>query len=75
LSGAGRRVSVCRRDDRAGRYEAKYGPDWHFDVDNGAFNGQEGNVALVFAVAPASAFGFGKGNVFSQTRWQFQEKI
>src|SRR6266508_5444353 len=55
----------------AGQYEAKYGPDWHFDVDNGAFNGQEGNVAVVFEVAPATAFGFGKGNVFSQTRWRF----
>jgi hypothetical protein len=57
----------------AGRYEAKYGPDWHFDVDNGAFQGQEGNLALVFEVAPATAFGFGKGKVFSQTRWHFQE--
>jgi general stress protein 26 len=52
-------------------YEAEYGPDWHFEVDNGAFNGQEGNVALVFAVAPTKAFGFGKGAVFSQTRWRF----
>jgi len=58
----------------AGRYEAKYGPDWHFDVDNGAFHGQEDNVALVFEVVPATAFGFGKGKVFSQTRWQFQAR-
>jgi len=43
-------------------------------VDNGAFHGQEGNVALVLEVAPATVFGFGKGKVFSQTRWQFQEK-
>jgi hypothetical protein len=57
----------------AGLYEAKYGSGWHFDVDNGAFKGQEGNVALVFEVAPATAFGFGKGNIFSQTRWRFQE--
>ena len=52
-------------------YETKYGPGWHFDVDNGAFHGQEGNVALVFAVAPTTAFGFGKGALFSQTRWRF----
>ena len=58
----------------AGLYEAKYGPDWHFDVDNGAFHGQAGNVALGFEVAPATAFGFSKGSVFSQTRWHFQEK-
>ncbi len=55
----------------ADAYEAKYGPDWHFDVQDNAFVGQEGNVALVFAVAPSTAFGFGKGAVYSQTRWQF----
>ena len=26
---------------------------------------------LVFAVAPVTAFGFGKGATFSQTRWRF----
>lgn len=52
-------------------YEQKYGSDWHFDVNDGAFNGQEGNVALVFEVAPITAFGFGKGETFSQTRWRF----
>jgi len=55
----------------ADRYEQKYGSEWHFDVANQAFNGREGNVALVFAVAPATAFGFAKGSTFSQTRWQF----
>lgn len=55
----------------ADRYEQKYGAEWHFDVEDQAFAGQEGNVALVFAVAPATAFGFGKGAMFSQTRWQF----
>jgi nitroimidazol reductase NimA-like FMN-containing flavoprotein (pyridoxamine 5'-phosphate oxidase superfamily) len=52
-------------------YEQKYGREWHFDVEDQAFSGQEGNVALVFAVAPSTAFGFGKGTTFSQTRWQF----
>jgi hypothetical protein len=55
----------------ADRYEAKYGPVWHYDVRDGGFVGTEGNVALVFVVAPTTAFGFGKGKVFSQTRWQF----
>ncbi|MEV6154809.1 hypothetical protein AB0L53_31165 [Nonomuraea sp. NPDC052129] len=32
---------------------------------------QGGDRALVFAVAPAKAFGFRKGD-FSQTRWRFQ---
>lgn len=56
----------------AAAYEAKYGSDWHWDVRDGAFHGGEGNVALVFAVAPAKAFGFAKGGPFSQTRWRFR---
>jgi len=52
-------------------YEAKYGPDWHYDVRDGMIVGLRDNIALVFAVAPTTAFGFGKGAVFSQTRWQF----
>lgn len=52
-------------------YEAKYGSDWRFSVHDGAFKGMEGNVALVYEVAPTTAFGFGKGKSFSQTRWRF----
>ncbi|HEY8597736.1 MAG TPA: pyridoxamine 5'-phosphate oxidase family protein [Thermomicrobiales bacterium] len=55
----------------ADAYEAKYGSDWHFDVRDGAFVGGEGNVARVYAVAPATAFGFSKGEPFGQTRWKF----
>src|SRR5262245_2589893 len=55
----------------ADRYEAKYGSDWHYDVRDGMIVGLRDNVALVFAVAPTTAFGFGKGVAFSQTRWQF----
>jgi len=55
----------------AARYEAKYGPDWHYDVRDGVIVGLRDNVALVFAVAPTTVFGFGKGALFSQTRWQF----
>jgi general stress protein 26 len=50
-------------------YESKYGSDWHFDVHDGAFHG-DGGQALVYEVAPVTAFGFGKGE-FSQTRWRF----
>jgi hypothetical protein len=46
------------------------GSDWHFDVRDGAFHGSQDNVALVYEVAPVTAFGFGKGR-FSQTRWTF----
>lgn len=52
-------------------YEAKYGPAWHYDVRDGMIVGLRDNIALVFAVAPKTAFGFGKGAAFSQTRWQF----
>ena len=56
----------------AAAYEAKYDSDWHFEVRAGAFHGA-GGTAYVFAVAPSTAFGFGKGRVFSQTRWRFPE--
>jgi nitroimidazol reductase NimA-like FMN-containing flavoprotein (pyridoxamine 5'-phosphate oxidase superfamily) len=51
-------------------YESKYGKEWHFDVRDGAFHGDVGNVALVYEVAPSAVFGFAKGD-YSQTRWQF----
>lgn len=53
----------------ADAYELKYGSDWHFEVRDGAFQGQGGE-ALVYEVAPVTAYGFGKGE-FSQTRWRF----
>ena len=52
----------------ADRYAAKY--DWHFSVRDGAFHG-DGGRALVFQIRPTTAFGFGKGVPFSQTRWRF----
>ena len=58
----------------ADAYATKYGADtWHFTVREGAFH-HEGGVgrALVFEVAPTKAFGFGKGERFSQTRWRFE---
>lgn len=55
----------------ADQYEAKYGSDWHFTVRDEALHGANGNVALAYAVKPTTAFGFGKGATFSQTRWRF----
>jgi hypothetical protein len=57
----------------ADTFEAKYGP--HFTSPQGTWFGlgdaiRSGN-ALVYRVAPATAFGFGKGRQFSQTRWRF----
>ncbi|MFI8516664.1 pyridoxamine 5'-phosphate oxidase family protein [Streptomyces sp. NPDC085481] len=53
-------------------YVAKYGEDWRFEVRDGAFLG-DGGTALVFAVAPTTAFGFAKGDPFGQTRWRFND--
>ena len=59
----------------ADAYVSKYGSDWRFGVRDGAFVHQgahEGSVALVYEVAPRTAFGFAKGEEFSQTRWRFE---
>ncbi|MFF4578838.1 pyridoxamine 5'-phosphate oxidase family protein [Streptomyces sp. NPDC001373] len=68
----------------AAAWERKYGPDWHFGVRDGAFDSTsavaappptkqtaEAGRALVFEVAPRTAFGFGRGAEFSQTCWRF----
>lgn len=51
---------------------SKYGEPFVFSVRDGAFRNDESGEALVFRVAPRKAFGFGKGDVFSQTRWRFE---
>jgi len=55
----------------ADAWEAKYGSDWHFEVDDGAFHA-DGHAALVFEVAAVTVFGFAKGE-YSQTRWRFDQ--
>lgn len=55
-------------------YESKYGP--HLTSPEGTFHGLgdavRGGGATVFAVVPATAYGFGRGDgVFSHTRWTF----
>ena len=57
----------------ADAYASKYDPPFHFTVRDGAFYGEdgEGGAAVVYQVAPTKAFGFGKGESFSQTRWRF----
>lgn len=54
----------------AEKYTSKYGPPFHFTVRNGVFFG-EGGETLLYEVAPTTAFGFGRGQAFSQTRWRF----
>jgi general stress protein 26 len=61
----------ARLERLAALYEAKYGSDWRFEVRDGAFF-HSGGSALVFELAPVTAYGFGKGkDGFSQTRWRF----
>ncbi|MFF7013667.1 MULTISPECIES: pyridoxamine 5'-phosphate oxidase family protein [Streptomyces] len=55
----------------AREWEAKYGADWHFDVEDGSFVQPEAGAAQVFAVHPRTVFGFGKGDPYSQTRYRF----
>lgn len=55
----------------ADRYASKYDPPFRFTVRDSAFRGDAGNIALVYEVTPTTAFGFGKGGAFSQTRWRF----
>jgi general stress protein 26 len=53
-------------------HESKYGEDWRYGVRDGLFTHSNGEgVALVFQVAPRKAFGFRRGDEFSQTRWRF----
>ena len=55
----------------ADAYESKYGSDWHFAVRDNAFQDHGGNIVLLYQVTPKVAFGFGRGDSFSQTRWRF----
>jgi Pyridoxamine 5'-phosphate oxidase len=60
----------------ADTYERKYGP--RFTAPEGTWAGLGDAIrrgdALVYRVAPATAFGFGKGQHFSQTRWRFERE-
>jgi len=47
------------------------GEPFVFTVRDGGFWSDDGGNALVFEVRPMKAFGFGKGDRFSQTRWRF----
>ncbi|MET8079335.1 pyridoxamine 5'-phosphate oxidase family protein [Streptomyces sp. NPDC005303] len=59
-----------RLRELAAAWEAKYGDFWRFEVRDGYFHHGPGH-AVVYAVAPRTVFGFGKGQPFSQTRWRF----
>jgi hypothetical protein len=70
IEGSAARVTDENRLQRlADAWESKYHGDWHFDVANGAFQG-EGGEALVFEVVPTKIIAFAKGD-FAQTRYRF----
>jgi nitroimidazol reductase NimA-like FMN-containing flavoprotein (pyridoxamine 5'-phosphate oxidase superfamily) len=70
VEGDARRVTDdARLAELADAWESKYDGDWHFDVANGAFQG-DGGEALVFEVKPTKILAFAKGD-FAQTRYRF----
>ncbi|MDQ0992801.1 pyridoxamine 5'-phosphate oxidase family protein [Streptomyces sp. V3I7] len=75
-----------RLAELAAAWEAKYGPGWHFEVRDGGFGtagttsapppteeSEDAGRAVVFRVDPRTAFGFGRDEGFSQTRWRFTD--
>ena len=50
---------------------AGLGDDWRFAVRDGAFAGPGGNEAHLFELVPSRGYAFGKGKVFSHTRFRF----
>jgi nitroimidazol reductase NimA-like FMN-containing flavoprotein (pyridoxamine 5'-phosphate oxidase superfamily) len=67
--GAERLTDAAALQRVADAYVAKYGDDWRFTVKDGGFV-HDGHEALVFRVAPVTAFGFAK-SPYGQTRWRF----
>ena len=45
--------------------------DGAFYHDSGSLRETDAGAAWVYEVSPKKVFGFGKGAVFSQTRWRF----
>jgi hypothetical protein len=62
-------VDADRLQRVADRLKSKYG--WNFSVRDGVLYVDTSNVAQAYEVKPTTAFGFGKGETFSQTRWRF----
>ena len=55
----------------ADKYAAKYDRPFNFEAGDFAAYG-EGGAAVVYEVMPTKAFGYGRGERFSATRWRFQ---
>jgi uncharacterized pyridoxamine 5'-phosphate oxidase family protein len=64
-------IDESRLQRVADGYASKYNSPFLFTVRDNVFLNSEGGEALVYKVVPVTVFGFGKGEVFSQTRWRF----
>jgi hypothetical protein len=53
-------------------FAAKYPEPFHFTVHDGRLGGEGGEI-LAFRVRLTTAFGFGRGATYSQTRWRFED--
>ena len=72
VEGTARRVADAPTLGRlAEAYLAKYGDAFRFEVRDDSLWSTDGGAAIAFRVDPSQAFGFGKGERFSQTRWRF----
>ncbi|MEV6103248.1 pyridoxamine 5'-phosphate oxidase family protein [Streptomyces sp. NPDC051940] len=70
LNGTAARVTdAARLGLLAAAWESKYGPDWHFGIEDGAFI-HSGGRAWVYEVVPATAYAFAKGP-YGHTRYGF----
>lgn len=54
----------------ADAFATKYRPPFNFSARDFAASGDGGDV-LLYEVIPKKAFGYGRGEVFSATRWRF----
>jgi nitroimidazol reductase NimA-like FMN-containing flavoprotein (pyridoxamine 5'-phosphate oxidase superfamily) len=69
----GRAVHVTDDDvlrTLADLWEEKYGEEWHFEVEEGAFHHDAG-VAHVFAIAPVKAYAYDRDDPGGATRYRF----
>ena len=53
-------------------FAVKYPEPFHFTVRDGRIGGEGGEI-LAFRVRMRTAFGFGRGATYSQTRWSFED--
>jgi PPOX class probable F420-dependent enzyme len=74
IEGEARRITDDAHLRRlADAWLAKYGPDWKWEVRDGAFHQGSQTERIVFEVAPRRALGFKKGTPFGQTTWRFDD--